>query len=538
VNAATFAGALVALLTAMRQLSSFASVILLVACGRSSNDDIASSVGQCELDDDPADVCSNTPFATTTASADEADPMSINAGIRYYIDGPGPGQKGYVVFTPAQSGTHTFYFGNAEPIRVCEETALCASAVTDCGDLHRAAQYVLVEGDPYVIELKPIAPAQTFVLKIVAPPGPPPPPPPPGSPKLGAPISYASTGTLARDMSVGDLNGDGAVDVVLSNPDDAGGSLWVDILANDGDGAFAHVARVQTSAPRETVISDFDGDGVPDIAGIASDGQGPLPNFLLHNGGDFMFTPTTWTPTLQYRGTLSGGDFDEDGITDLVATYMPGDDDAGSGFVIHEMPSAGVLQTQAEFGPSTGTAIAGDFNGDGHQDVLVGSRAAPVVRLYLGNGTGTVTYDSEMTLQVSQFITKLLALDLDGNGYADFIAFGAGPEGFGIESASVITSSPAGFTTQVLPFASYGAAAGDFDHDGRIDLITGVPDASASPDLSFYRGMASGFVFTGNVMGGTYSGNAQMAGVDVNNDGLDDLVVGNTAGIRVYLGTP
>jgi hypothetical protein len=537
VNAATFAGALVALLPAMRQHSWFASVILLVACGRSSNEDITSSVGQCELDDDPADVCSNTPFATTTASADEANPMWINAGIRYYVDGPGAGQKGYLVFTPTQSGTHTFYFGNTEPIRVCEESALCASPVTDCGDLHRAAQYALVEGDPYVIELKPIAPGQTFVLKIVAPPEAPP-PPPPGAPKLGAPISYASTGTLSRDMSVGDLDGDGAVDVVLSNPDDAGGSLWVDILANDGDGAFAHAARVQTSAPRETVIADFDSDGVPDIAGIASDGQGPLPNFLLHNTGAFMFTKTTWTPTLQYRGTLSGGDFDEDGITDLVATYMPGDADPGSGFVIHKMPAAGVLQTQAEFGPSTGTAIAGDFNGDGHQDVLVGSRAAPVVRLYLGNGTGMVTYDSEMTLQVSQFITKLLALDLDGNGYTDFIAFGAGPEGFGIESASVTTSSPTGFTTQVLQFASYGAAAGDFDHDGRIDLITGVPDASTDPFLSFYRGTASGFEYVVNLPNGTYSSNAQMYGGDVNNDGFDDLVVGTPAGIRVQLGTP
>jgi hypothetical protein len=539
VNAATFAGALVALLPAMRQHSWFASVILLVACGRSSNDDIASSVGQCELDDDPADVCSNTPFATTTASADEADPMSINAGIRYYIDGPGPGQKGYVVFTPAQSGTHTFYFGNAEPVRVCEETALCASPVMDCGDLHRAAQYALVEGDPYVIELKPIAPGQTFVLKIVAPPEP---PPPPGGVKLAAPIAYPTTGTFLAEISVGDLNGDGAIDVAVSNPDDAGGALYVDVMQNDGSGAFAHASRIQTSAPRQTLISDFDGDGVADIAGIAADGQGPLPSFLLHNDGNFVFTKSTWTPTVQYRGTLSGGDFDEDGIVDLVATYEPEGANTTSGFVIHAMPAATVLQQQDEFGPSTSTAIAGDFNGDGHQDVLVGSRAAPVVRLYLGNGTGTVTYDRELALPVPEHVSVLVPFDLDGNGYTDFISFGTAYDGIGGENAAVTTSSATGFTTQYLDGASIGVAAGDFDHDGRTDLIFGTPDAAVSSALTFYRSTSNGFVYAGTVPGSVQR--CCIAAADVNNDGFIDLITNwggggiSPAGIGVHLGTP
>ncbi len=94
----------------------------------------------------------------------------------------------------------------------------------------------------------------------------------------------ATTGTFVGHLSVGDLNGDGAVDLAVSNPDDASGSLWLDLLRNTSTGAFTHAARVLTSAPNQTVIADFDDDGDADIVRVASDGMGPLPSFFLHDG--------------------------------------------------------------------------------------------------------------------------------------------------------------------------------------------------------------------------------------------------------------
>jgi len=511
-------------------------MIFVVACSGSPNDDTTSPLQQCTLDDS-GDVCGAPPH-TQTAATDEATPTPIVAGLTYAISAAASGKHMFVVFTPTTTGTHTLYFGDAEPIRVCDETALCTSAVTDCGDLHRAAQYALTEGDPYVIELKAATAKHPFMLHIVAPAAPP--PPPPSVLKLGPKVFYPSTGTFAREISVGDLDGDGAPEVAISNPDDAGGSLWVDIMRNDGAGAFAHAARVMTSAPRETLISDFDGDGDNDIVGIASDLMGPLPNFFLHNDGGFMFTKTTWTPTLQYKGTLSGGDFDEDGIEDLVAVYVPGDADTRSGFVILKMPGVATLQEQDEFSGATSAAIAGDFNGDGHQDVLVGSGTAPVVRLYLGNGTGPVRFDRELALPVAMRITKLVALDLDGNAATDFAAFGTDPEGFGVEGGSVTFSSAAGFTTVQLRELGEGVTAGDFDHDGIIDLMSGVPNAAADPELIWWRGTGTNFTFGAVVPGGEST--CCMAAVDLNNDGVIDLVTqghdANLSGIDVFLGTP
>jgi hypothetical protein len=523
----------------MRASSWLASVVLLGACGGTTNDDLRSSVQQCELDTD-ADLCDGMPFATTTASATEAMATPVNGGITYYIDPPAPGKRGYVVFTPQATGTHTLYFGHEEPARVCREQALCKSQISSCGDLERAAQYALIENDPYVIELPPLSNNHPFVLHIVEPDLPPPPPPPTGGIKLGPRAYYPSTGTFPTDFAVGDLNGDGAVDVAISNPDDAGGALYVDVLRNNGSGAFAHAARVQTSAPRELVISDFDADSDADIAGIAADGQGPLPNFLLHNDGNFMFSKTTFTTPLQYKGTVSSGDFDEDGITDLVALYVPGEGETTSGFVIHKMPAGTVLAQKAEFGADASAAIAGDFNGDGHQDVLVGSNVAPRVRLWLGDGTGALAFDREVVLPVSQRVTKLVAFDLDVNAYTDFVAFGAGPENQGKEGAVVARGSATGFAMQYLPFASTGVAAGDFDHDGFIDLVAGVPNAAADPTLSWYRGTAAGFVYDSDVPGAFTT--PYLVAADLNNDGLMDLVTYgfdvSTRGIFVFLGTP
>jgi VCBS repeat protein/FG-GAP repeat protein len=520
----------------MRCTPWLSSVILVVACSGSSNDELSSSVQQCTLDD-AGDVCSAPPHLQTAAT-DEATPTPIVAGITYAISAAARGKHMFVVFTPITTGTHTLYFGDTEPIRVCDETALCASKVTDCGELHRAAQYALMAGEAYVIELEATTAQHPFMLHIAAP-EPPPPPPPPGL-KLGPKVFYSSTGTFVRDISVGDLNGDGAPEVAISNPDDAGGSLWVDIMRNDGAGAFSHAARVMTSAPRETLISDFDADGDNDIVGIASDLMGPLPNFFLHDDGNFMFTKTTWTPTLQYKGTLSGGDFDEDGIEDLVAVYVPGDTDTRSGFTILKMPAVTTLQEQDEPTAPTSDAIAGDFNGDGHQDVLVGSGTAPVVRLYLGDGTGRVRFDRELALPVLTRITKLVALDLDGNAATDFVAFGTASDGFGVEGGSVTFSSGGGFTTVQARDLAEGVAAADFDHDGIIDLVSGVPDAAASPDLVWWHGTGTNFTFGGLVPDG--ESNCCMAATDLNADGILDLVTvghdANTPGIDVWLGTP
>lgn len=507
----------------MRGSSWLASVFFVAACSSSQHGDIESNVQQCTLEDD-ASVCS-APTQAITASADEVSAPSVSAGVTYAITTPAA-QHAYVVLTPATTGTHTLYFGDQEPSRVCDEEAQCASPVTSCGGFHRAAQYTFTAGLPYVIELDPGASSLLHVIE--------PQMPPIGGPKLAAPALYSTTGTFAGYISVADLNSDGSLDVVVSNADDAGGSTWIDVMRGSGTGSFAPASRVLTSLPQKTVVSDFDGDGNADIAGISADGMGPLPNFYLQGTGNFMFTKTTWLTNIEFRGSLEGADFDEDGVVDLVASFATENSPPPmrGGFMIVKMPGFQVVQDEDVFVWQTSDVITGDFNGDGHQDVIVSKRDAPVVRLYVGDGTGTVTFDRQLSLPLGSGATRLIALDLDGNGYTDFVAFNAVLDG-----ASVTLSSATGFASQSLPRARPGATAGDFDRDGIIDLV--VSDTQQGV-LNFYRGTGTGFVLDGTVAGSFRS--CCMASVDVNGDGRLDLVTSaltSTGGaIAVYLGTP
>ncbi len=342
-----------------------------------------------------------------------------------------------------------------------------------------------------------------------------------------APAQTYAAGTTPYYLTAADLDADGVLDLVVSSPDDAGGQTTVDLLAGDGGGAFAMQNQVLTSAPGETVVSDVDGDGTVDVVGVAYDGQGALPAFHLHGQGAFGYAMTTWGEGRAFLARLDAADFDEDGALELVAPYADPDNPIG-GFVI--VSSFAVVQDDPAFGPDTVAAIAGDVDGDGHADVIAASRTTSDVRVYTGDGTGTVTFAAQVSLGGGA-IRQLAAIDLDADGSAELVALAA--DGAVTVTAGLASGSPAS-----LQFAGgssvRGIVAGDFDHDGRLDLAIG----NAGNEIAVYLATNAGFERGATLMLPDAWSSKDFAVGDFDGDGFDDLASTTSGGVAVFRSTP
>jgi hypothetical protein len=202
----------------------------------------------------------------------------------------------------------------------------------------------------------------------------------------------------SQDTKIGDLDGDGDLDMVVGNEEPPNR-----LLLNTGDGAFAdRTERLDLPVPletREVVLFDADGDGDLDIlfANLTSN-AGPWRKDpqarLLINDGAARFTDETARrlPTNVFSSYDAGAvDFDGDGDQDLLLCAV-------------QIPGFHPLQVRAyrndgtgHFTDVTGTAMpaetrgrgwdvaTGDVNGDGVPDVFIGGWDTQV-RLLLGQG--------------------------------------------------------------------------------------------------------------------------------------------------------
>ncbi|MDO9021585.1 MAG: FG-GAP-like repeat-containing protein, partial [Myxococcales bacterium] len=314
---------------------------------------------------------------------------------------------------------------------------------------------------------------------------------------------------------------------------------------------------------------DLNGDGYDDIAVGASRASPPQGSqagavAVFHGGPSGIVT----TPVRVLEGSesnfnlgfsvASAGDVNGDGFGDLIvsehrARTLAGSDFAGQVKVFHGGPTgippnpARVIQGSVYFGFfGYSVASAGDVNGDGYADVVVGSDGARTASVFHGSASGTLS--TAAIVLTAGFLddgygrSVAGAGDVNGDGYSDIVvgAHEARPDGgFPVGTASVFHGGPSGITAtaaRVLagsaPYARFGtsvAGAGDVNGDGYADLIVGPTN------VGVFHGGASGIAATasstlvgapGDPQGQSSFGTAVSFAGDVNGDGYADVIVG------------
>ena len=409
-----------------------------------------------------------------------------------------------------------------------------------------------------------------------------------------------STAYFGRSVaSAGDVNGDGYSDVII------GAHQYDDgINTNEGrvfvyHGSLTGLSASPASTPDDANQSDalfgvsvacagdVNGDGYSDVIIGAADYDGTDTD----EGGSFVYhgsasgLPATPNSILEDANQFlaesgcsvaSAGDVNGDGYSDVIIGAWVYDDGAntneGRAFVYHG-GAAGLNptpnstpddadQASANFGRSV--ASAGDVNGDGYSDVIIGAWTyddganADEGRVFVYHGsaiglsaTPSSTPDDADQAGAAFGFSVAGAGDINGDGYSDVIIGAAGYDdganagegrgfvynGSATGLSSIPNSTPDDADQAGASFGSNVAGAGDVNGDGYSDVIIGADFYDDAPNFNegrcfVYHGSATGLSTTPNStpddgnQGAIFFGCSVASAGDVNGDGYSDVIIG------------
>jgi len=395
--------------------------------------------------------------------------------------------------------------------------------------------------------------------------------------------------------SAGDLNGDGYDDILIGSYSDGEAghfagkvSVYFGGKAMDSSADLILLAEAADDWFGWSVSSagDLNGDGFSDIiiGACSNDEKGyDAGKVYVYFGGlspdnqpDLSITGETSYDYFGYSVAVAG-DVNSDGYSDVIIGAKGNDENGentGKVYILYGGPSMDDIADATMLGESAfsyfGVSVspAGDINGDGYDDVLVGTQSGTetgAAYIFLNKLSGNINF-ANVTLRgeiTNDNFGRSLASagDVNGDGYDDFIVGASGNDDAGTSAGKayifwggpLMDNNPDVTLLGENNYDGFGcsvASAGDVNGDGYADVIIGASGYDGTytnqGKAYIYFGGASmdnlaDITITGEAENYYFGGSVASAG-DVNGDGFNDVIIGaseafsNSGKIYIYFG--
>ncbi|MCB9898036.1 MAG: VCBS repeat-containing protein [Planctomycetes bacterium] len=337
-----------------------------------------------------------------------------------------------------------------------------------------------------------------------------------GDGSLAAPQLVAG-GAQIGDVAVGDLDGDGDSDLAVIRI----GTLRLSTHTSDGGGGFVDKsARPLTASPRFVELADLDLDGQLDAV-VSHQFTTPDLSLLIGNGDGTLQPAQSITVSAGF-GPMALGDFDGNGVIDLVAD--------GSFAITQFLGQGNGTFFTNDLGPDGSALVVGDLDRDGRDDLFsVGAFGSPS-DVFLGSTTG-LQFAGDVSLGK---YSHAALLDVDGDGALDLAVGRPAYELPGVdESVDVLRGLGDGSFVRPRsegPQDAVQMQLADVDSDGDVDMWT---VQLFSPDIETWLNDGSGHYSLASTLPDVAG---ELTVADVNADGTPDLVSTVQQDVNVALG--
>jgi len=282
---------------------------------------------------------------------------------------------------------------------------------------------------------------------------------------------------IPASVAVGDFNGDGNLDWVIANA--GSNDLWIYFGKGDGTASLPIIIPLRGQTPLSVTSADLRRRGVLDLI-VAEADSGTVEVLLGSGNGTFGTGALYYAPGPPL--SVAAGDFDGDGMPDVLVgmfdapttgslALLPGD---GTGHL--GMPR---MSPVTSIDPTIAAYLSvADLNGDGRPDVVLVNQFNTELLSFVNKGDGTFKQAQTVmgTSAPGQFLLNVALGDLNGDGCPDAVVTDTFADAYvfpgNCDGTFQRNFAAYQFSEYGVGDTALGVALADVNHDGKLDLVT------------------------------------------------------------------